>query len=207
LNVAILILAAGEAKRMGHPDHHKLLALFHDEPLVRRVARQALASTASSVTVVMGHQSGAIAAALAGLAISSLHNPAYAEGMGCSLATGLCSPVIDSADGVLVMLADMPSVTSAHLDSLMAAFRSGEGRSVIRGCAARRPGHPVVLPRCLYGALRNLRGDVGARDVIVSSMIPVTLVEIGAAALQDIDTLDDLRAAGGRLAVEHSTVP
>jgi molybdenum cofactor cytidylyltransferase len=187
---------------MGHPDRHKLLALLHDEPLVRRVARQALASTASSVTVVTGYQCEAIEAALAGLALNTLHNPAYAEGMGLSLATGLHAPGMQEADGILVMLADMPSVTAAHLDSLMAAFRGCAGHYVIRGAALRQPGHPVILPRCLYGALRNLRGDVGARDVIISSMIPVVLVEIGSAALQDIDTAEDLLAAGGHLVVE-----
>lgn len=198
MNIAILILAAGEAKRMGHRDHYKLLALFNDEPLVRRITKQALESTASSVTVVTGFRRDAILAALASLSFSTLFNPNYAAGMGGSLATGMRAPGIEEADGTLVMLADMPGITSTHLEALLDAFRARGGGSVIRACAAGRPGHPVILPRSLYGALRNLRGDVGARDVIASSMLPVTLVEIGAAAIQDIDTLDDLLAAGGR---------
>jgi len=199
LNIAIIILAAGQATRMGGPDRHKLLASLHDEPLVRRVARQALASTASTVTVVTGCRHDAIEAALAGLNISVLHNPDYAEGMGRSLAAGMCAPGIGEADGILVMLADMPDITDGHLNILLDAFRACAGGSVLRASSAGVPGHPVILPRTLHGTLWNLRGDVGARDAIADSSLPVTLVEIGSAALQDIDTLDDLLAAGGSL--------
>lgn len=203
MNIAIIILAAGEAKRMGHPDRHKLMALWDNEPLVRRVAQQALASTASSVTVVTGYRSQAVEDSLTGLTLSIVHNHDYAEGMGRSLATGLHAAGIDHTDGVLVMLADMPSVTSYHLDRVMAAFRACAGRSVIRASSAGIPGHPVVLPRSLYGALRELQGDVGARDVVASSMLPVVFVEVGSAALHDIDTLDDLLMAGGRLPLDR----
>lgn len=46
-------------------------------------------------------------AALAGLAFSTIQNPAYTDGMGRSLATGMGAPGIQDTDGVFLMLADM----------------------------------------------------------------------------------------------------
>ena len=63
--VAAIILAAGQARRMGGPN--KLTARFDGEPLVRRVAEHALKSKAGPVIVVTGHRAEEIAAALAGL--------------------------------------------------------------------------------------------------------------------------------------------
>jgi CTP:molybdopterin cytidylyltransferase MocA len=51
-SVAIVILAAGKASRMGEGGKHKLLAEFDDVPLVRRSALTALGADATSVIVV-----------------------------------------------------------------------------------------------------------------------------------------------------------
>ena len=53
-NVAAIVLAAGRSTRMGGPN--KLLAELNGKKLVRIVAEQALASKASPVIVVTGHQ-------------------------------------------------------------------------------------------------------------------------------------------------------
>ena len=56
-NVAAIILAAGRSTRMGGPN--KLLAELGGKTLVRIVTEQALASKASGVIVVTGHQAAA----------------------------------------------------------------------------------------------------------------------------------------------------
>ncbi|MGR9248962.1 nucleotidyltransferase family protein [Rhizobium leguminosarum] len=63
-SVAIVILAAGKASRMGEGGKHKLLAEFDGVPLVRRSALTALGANAASVTVVVGHRRSEIEAAL-----------------------------------------------------------------------------------------------------------------------------------------------
>ncbi|RFB85107.1 molybdopterin-guanine dinucleotide biosynthesis protein MobA [Rhizobium leguminosarum bv. trifolii] len=196
-SVAIVILAAGKASRMGEGGRHKLLAEFDGVPLVRRSALTALGSGAASVTVVTGHRRREIEAALGGLALTLVDNSDYADGMASSLIAGFSSMRAAGADGILVMLADMPGISIAHLNNLISAFRHAGGKAVVRAVSRGKPGNPVVLPRSLKNAVLRLEGDVGARAIITASGLPVLDVDIGDAALLDVDTPDDLSAAGG----------
>ncbi|MBY5325851.1 nucleotidyltransferase family protein [Rhizobium leguminosarum] len=198
-SVAIVILAAGKASRMGEGGRHKLLAEFDGVPLVRRSALTALAADAASVIVVTGHRRSEIEAALDGLALTFIDNPDYASGMASSLKAGFSSRDADSAEGILVMLADMPGISTTHLDALISTFRNAGGEAVVRAVSRGKPGNPVILPRSLNQAILRLEGDVGARDIIATSGLPVLDVDVGDAALLDVDTPDEVLAAGGAL--------
>ena len=198
---------------MGGP--HKLLARFDGVPLVRRMAQVALASRAGDVMVVTGHRAEAIEAALAGLPLSLLRNMDHAHGMGGSLALGVrhvlalsrnsvaagrtggaCAETA-APEGLLVMLADMPGITPADLDRLIACFEAADGEAIVRATCDRRPGNPVILPRSLFPSLETLSGDEGARRIIAATALPIFEVELGAAARLDVDTPEALAAAGG----------
>ncbi|MBA1346983.1 MULTISPECIES: NTP transferase domain-containing protein [unclassified Rhizobium] len=198
-SVAIVILAAGKASRMGDGGKHKLLAEFDGVPLVRRSALTALGADAASVIVVTGHRRSEIEAALQGLALTFVDNPDYASGMASSLIAGFSSNDADSAEGILVMLADMPGISTTHLDALISAFRNADGKAVVRAVSHGKPGNPVILPHSLNQAIHRLRGDVGARDIVTASGLPVLDVDVGDAALLDVDTPDEVLAAGGAL--------
>ena len=105
--IAALVLAAGRSTRMGAIN--KLIAEIGGKPLVRIAAEQALASRASPVIVVTGHQHEQVEAALAGLPVKLVHNPDYTEGLGTSLKVGIAA-VPEDADGAIVCLGDMPQV-------------------------------------------------------------------------------------------------
>lgn len=198
-SVAIVILAAGKASRMGEGGKHKLLAEFDGVPLVRRSALAALAADAASVIVVTGHRRSEIEAALDGLALTFIDNPDYASGMASSLIAGFSSRDADSAEGILVMLADMPGISKTHLDALISAFRNAGGEAIVRAVSQGKPGNPVILPRSLNPAVLRLEGDVGARDIIATSGLLVLDVDVGDAALLDVDTPDEVLAAGGAM--------
>ncbi|NEI35897.1 NTP transferase domain-containing protein [Rhizobium leguminosarum] len=198
-SVAIVILAAGKASRMGEGGKHKLLAEFDGMPLVRRSALTALGADAVSVIVVTGHRRSEIEAALDGLDLTFVDNPDYAGGMASSLMAGVSSKRADGADGILVMLADMPGISTAHLDALIFAFRNVGGEAVVRAVSRGKPGNPVILPRSLKNAVLRLEGDVGARDIIATSALPVLDVDVGDAACLDVDTPDAIVAAGGAM--------
>ncbi|KAA1178638.1 4-diphosphocytidyl-2C-methyl-D-erythritol kinase [Rhizobium tropici] len=199
ISVAIVLLAAGKASRMGEGGSHKLLAEFDGVPLVRRSASIAMASGVSDIVAVTGHRREEIEDALSGLAVESVFNPDYASGMASSLVAGVGTHAAQKADGVLVMLADMPGVTSDDLKKLTAAFRKANGQAIVRAVSGGKRGNPVILPRSVLNAVMRLEGDVGARHIIETSGLPVVDVEIGEAAHLDVDTPDAVVAAGGIL--------
>ncbi|MCV9996929.1 molybdopterin-binding/glycosyltransferase family 2 protein [Pararhizobium sp. YC-54] len=198
ISVAAVLLAAGRASRMGDKGQHKLLAEFDGVPLVRRSAQAALGAGVQRVLAVTGHRQAEIRAALAGLDIAAIENADYASGMASSLIAGVNAAGAD-ADGVLVMLADMPWVSAQDLVALISAFKAGRGQVVVRAVSAGKRGNPVILPRSTFEAVRQLQGDVGARHIIETCGLPVVDVDIGPAAHLDLDTPEAIIAAGGIL--------
>src|SRR4051794_5309373 len=85
-NVAAIVLAAGRSTRMGGPN--KLLAELGGKTLVHIVAEQALASNASEVIVVTGHQADQVEKSLAGLRVRFVRNPDFADGLASSVKAG-----------------------------------------------------------------------------------------------------------------------
>lgn len=198
LRIGVVILAAGQATRMGVSGHHKLLAEFDGEALVRRSARTVLASSADEKVVVTGHRADDIKSALSGLPIETVDNPDYASGMASSIRVGL-GHFADRIDGLMVVLADMPAVATADLDAMMAAFRAHEGKAIIRAVAGGKRGNPVILPAATFDAILKLEGDIGARPIIEKSGLETVDIDIGAAAHLDVDTPEAIIAAGGIL--------
>lgn len=194
--IAALVLAAGQGRRMGGPN--KLLAEIGGRSLVRTVAEAALASRAVSVTVVTGHRREAVEQALAGLALRFVHNTDHAEGLATSLRCGVAG-LGDDIDGVLVMLADMPRVTSPTLDRLIEAFDPGAGRRIVVPTHRGQRGNPVLWSRAFFAELQAIEGDTGARHRIGMHADAVIEIEIGPEVALDVDTPEALHAAGGTL--------
>jgi molybdenum cofactor cytidylyltransferase len=190
-SLAALVLAAGRSTRMGGPN--KLLAEIGSRPLVRIAAEQALASQARPVIVVTGHERERVAAALAGLDVTLVHNPDYAEGMSTSVKVGIAAVPAD-ADGAIVCLGDMPQVDAKLIDRLLAAFDPEKGALVVVPTIDGKRGNPVVWSRRFFPELAALGGDVGARHLIASYPEAVAEVPVaGRAALVDVDTPDALK--------------
>ena len=196
LKVDIVLLAAGRSSRMGGPN--KLLALFDGEPLVRRTAGRALGSKAAGTVVVTGHQRERVRSALAGLGVTVADNPDFADGLASSLKAGIAKVAPDAA-GAMIVLGDMPGVSSKDLDSLIDAFRRSGGHAVVRASHQGKRGNPVLLPRSLFAAVAQLEGDTGARHLVEAEGLDVIDVEIGQAASIDVDTREALEGAGGVL--------
>ena len=205
--VDILVLAAGRASRMsvpaaGGPDvsaaPHKLLAEFDGVPLIRKSAATAVQAGGRDVSVVVGYRAEEMRAALAGLEVTVVDNPDYEDGMATSLRRGVAA-LKDGAVGVLVLLADMPAVGAEHLRKMLDAFAEAGGGCVVRAVSGEVRGNPVILPSQTFEALAGLEGDVGARHVVAASGLPIIDVDIGDAALLDVDTQEAVLSAGGVL--------
>jgi len=197
--IAAIVLAAGRSSRMGSAN--KLLADVDGVPMVRRAVDAVLASAAKPVIVVTGNEQGKVQAALRGCKATFVHNPGFAEGMSTSLRAGL-SALPGKTDGVLICLGDMPLVTPAVIDRLIAAFNPLEGRAICVPTWNGKRGNPVLWDRRFFDEMATLAGDVGAKHLIGEHAELVAEVAMpDDAVLTDIDTpeaLAALRQAGSK---------
>lgn len=195
--VAAIVLAAGRSSRMGPAN--KLLTEVEGVPMVRRATDAALASQARPVIVVTGNEQGKVQAALRGCRVTFIHNPRFADGMSTSLQAGLAA-LPNSVEGVLVCLGDMPLVTGATLDRLIATFSPLEGRAICVPTWNGKRGNPVLWDRRFFVEMAELAGDVGAKHLIGEhAELVVEVAMPDDAVLTDIDTpeaLSALRQAG-----------
>ncbi len=183
-----ILLAAGTSRRFG--DDNKLLAELDGEPVVRHAAGTLLATTLDEVVVIVGYQAAGVRDALNGLALEFVENPAYETGQATSVAAGIRA-VRDRADAVLFALGDMPFVSPATIDSVIAAYSSGAGDAVAAAVDGDR-GNPVLFDARFFDDLADLDGDIGGREILCGHPAAV-LVESGDPGVrQDIDTPADL---------------
>jgi molybdenum cofactor cytidylyltransferase len=190
--VAALVLAAGQSRRMGQAN--KLLAELDGRALVSHMVDAALASRATPVIVVTGHQAEQVRAALGDRRVQLVHNPAYADGLSTSLKAGLAA-LPEDVEGVLVALGDMPRIRPAQIDRLIAAFNPSEGRAICVPTVRGKRGNPVLFATRFVPEMSQIGGDVGARHLIGEHDELVVEIEMeDDAALLDIDTPEALSA-------------
>ena len=185
------------ARRMGA--ENKLLAELDGKPMVRHVAEAVAASKASSMTVVvLGHEADTVRAALADLKPSYAYNPDYAEGLSTSMKSGLAA-VGEEVDGVVICLGDMPMVSTAIIDRMIAAFDPVEGRAIVVPTRRGKRGNPVLFARRFFEEMARVSGDVGARHLIGNHEDLMVEIEVDdEAVLTDIDTPEALAKARGK---------
>ena len=194
--VGAVLLAAGTASRFRAADPSlstTLVARVGGGALVRRAAEAALASRAAPLVVVTGHAAPDVMAALDGVPLIRAHNPDYAGGMASSLRTGL-GALPQDADGALVLLGDMPGITAALLDGLLAAFAGEPGCDAVVPVFAGRRGNPALLARGLFGPAMRLEGDEGARRLLARAHVVEVDCDDGAVLL-DVDTPTSLASS------------
>ena len=198
--VAALVLAAGRSSRMGADN--KLLMEVGGVPMVLRAVNAARASLANSLTVVVGHEADAVEAALAGSGANLVRNPDYADGMASSLRTGIAA-LPPGAEAAVVLLGDMPRVTAAHVDRLIAAFDAAAPTIVVPEKDGRR-GNPILWPREFFAEMREIAGDQGARGLLERHAERVTRIAIDDDAIFiDIDRPADFAQLAAPPAAAH----
>jgi molybdenum cofactor cytidylyltransferase len=193
--IGAVVLAAGLSSRMGS---HKLLEDVGGKTLVRRAVEAALASAAGPVVVVTGNRGAEVRAALEGLNTQFVDNPDFPKGLSTSLRRGI-NALPEDCDGAVVLLADMPDVSAALIDKLIAAFDPAEERAICVAARHGRRGNPVLWARRFFTEMAGLEGDVGAKALMVAYDELVCEVEApDDAPLLDIDTPEALAAYRAR---------
>ncbi len=180
-----LVLAAGASRRFGTAD--KLLAPLGGRPLATHAAAAARASGVDRWVAVTA--SPEVTALFAGFEIVTVRP-------GClqadSLRAGMARLRDTGCTGVVVTLGDMPLVTGALIDVVVA--RAGAHGAA--GCVdATRRSPPAAFLSDRFAALAAAQGDRGA-GALLRALPPEALVP-ASGLLDDVDTQRDLHGMDG----------
>jgi molybdenum cofactor cytidylyltransferase len=177
--IPAIVLAAGKSSRMGRSK--AALALSNGDTFITRIVR---AFKDASVEDVDAFAAGDLEARF-------VENPDYEHGQLSSLLAGL--RVVDRPGVVaaLVTLVDVPLVSSATIRAVIDRYQATHA-AIVRPVRGAAHGHPVLIDRSLFDALRRADPTVGAKSVIranVSAAGDVAVDDDGAFA--DADTPED----------------
>ncbi len=195
LPVAGLVLAAGTSTRMGR---NKLLLDLGGEVVVHRAVRQAIAAGLDPVIVVVGHEAERIVPVLADLACHTVRNDQPERGVNRSLWVGM-EALPESTPAVVVILADMPLITSEMYAALVERYRSTALPLVVSefdGVTAP----PTLYDRTLFGQLGAPDGDGCGKRVIQSNRERAAVLQWPSELLTDLDEPADYERVRSRVA-------
>jgi CTP:molybdopterin cytidylyltransferase MocA len=185
------------------------LPLDNGDTFLTRIVRTFRDAGVDDVIVVVGHEANAIARSFSesGLPARFVVNAGYDRGQLSSLVAGLA--VIDrpGVAAVLVTLVDVPLVSAATVRAVIEHYRASRA-PVVRPTSGARHGHPLLIDRSLFDALRGADPDKGAKPIVRAHASAAGDLEVpDEGAFTDIDTEEDYRrwvidrsggGAGGR---------
>ena len=192
--VPAVVLAAGKSTRMGRTK--ALLPIGGADTFLTRIVSSFRAAGVEDVVVVLGHDAETIASALAERSVAAriVVNPDYERGQFSSLLAGL--QVVDRPGvvGMLLTLVDVPLVSPETIRAVVARYRVSAA-AVVRPVSGTRHGHPVLIDRRLFDALRQADPARGAKPVIRAHVSAAGDVEVNdEGAFIDVDTPEEYAA-------------
>lgn len=190
--VAGVLLAAGESRRMGYP---KPLIKIGEHTFIEHTLATML-EVLPRVVVVLGAYAERIRAVIpSDSRITVTENPESSRGQLSSLRVGIELLPID-IDAVMVHLTDHPLVRADTFRAVLTPYGRGGEQIVIARYEGRR-GHPVIFDRSVFGELLHTRDSDGARAVVNGDPSRVTYVDVtDSGVVLDLDTPEDVVRAG-----------
>ena len=135
-----------------------------------RLASECICRSRTTAAAVVGAHAGSVSAALSGLPMEVLPNPAWEEGMASSIRVAVSWAEQHQSDALLLALCDQPRLTTAHLDRLIAEFeRTG---LPVASHYADKSAVPALFPRSLFLALARLSGSRAVRITKNTLVVP-----------------------------------
>jgi CTP:molybdopterin cytidylyltransferase MocA len=180
-----VILAAGEATRMGLP---KPALPYASTTMVDTVVSAANSAGLSPVVVVTGFHSAAVSDAV-GSGASVVHNPDPNSGNVSSLLVGM--EACGDTYGVILLLGDMPGVRGEVIARLADAMT--DSASTVGWVEYRDGrGHPIALGRAAFESVRSLHGSKALWPFL--SAVPsddACIIEVDEPRPVDVNTPED----------------
>lgn len=199
MKIAILILAAGESKRM---NGIKQLLPWKNTTLLGNAIEQAIQSKGDAVYVVLGANANRITPTIVHYNIQTIENKNWKNGLGNSIAAGIqyIKENQQQCDAILITLADQPLITAAYFNSLIDEYAKKEAK-IIASETNNSPCVPAIFDALYFEQLSQLDQDKGAKEILLAAQKEVHRVP-AAANLIDIDTTSDYEELYNRFGKE-----
>ncbi len=164
-DTALLILAAGESRRMGAKI--KQLLAWQNTSLLGNSIAQAKNAGFKDIFVVLGAHIETIKNAIAKETVTIVENHEWQQGMGSSIMAGVrhLNALPNRYKGVLVILVDQPLIDSSYLKKLIAQ-RENTNSTIIATAYNDSAGVPAYFDAIHFDDLMKLNKDFGARKII-----------------------------------------
>jgi molybdenum cofactor cytidylyltransferase len=188
MSVAAVVLAAGGSTRFGKP---KQFALFQGEAFINRIVAAAMEAGCAPVVVVTGDDSARITSELTRFTVTIAMNLGWSSGVGSSIRVGVqrAMDLAADLDASLLLSCDQPFVTAAVLAQLI-QLRLTSRKPIIASAYAETIGIPALFDRSCFPDLLRLKGDSGAKGIILTRPHDVASFDFPAGHI-DIDTAAD----------------
>lgn len=170
-----------------------LLPFDDRDTFVTRIVRTFNEAGVGDVVVVVGHEGGLVGDSVgrSGLSARVIANPDYECGQFTSVLAGLEAVSQPGVEGFLLALVDAPLFSADTVRQVVSRFEQ-TGAPVVRAVRGPEHGHPVLISRQLFDALRRADPAFGAKPIVrghVSAAGDVDVDDPG--AFIDIDTPED----------------
>lgn len=188
--INVIILAAGESKRMGKT---KALLPFGETTFLGQIISVVKSSDVDRVSVVLGADAERIKKTVDLSGIEVVINRDYKKGQLSSLIAAL-ENLLPATEAILVCLVDNPFISKIVINQIVNKFRE-TGSPIVIPVFEKKRGHPTLFAASLLKELLNAPVDEGARYVVKSNAEKVEEVEVDdRKALVGINTPEDYRA-------------
>jgi molybdenum cofactor cytidylyltransferase len=129
-------------------------------------------------------------------------NPDWQSGLGSSIVVGMRNAMnlAPDLDAAILLTCDQPFVNAAVLTRLM-QFRPTTGKPIIASAYAETLGIPALFDRSCFPDLLRLKGDSGAKGIILARPHDVASFDFPAGEI-DIDTVADYEKLDQPLAAD-----
>jgi molybdenum cofactor cytidylyltransferase len=140
--------------------------------------------------VVLGHEADKAQREIEDLPCEWALNPLYEQGINSSLKSGIMAVRGLKAKAAMVMLADMPFVTTEMIAAMIARYRESTAPLVISDYdGVNAP--PMVYDQSLFQELLAMEGEGCGRQVVKRHKGEAEVLPWPVSALQDLDVPED----------------
>jgi molybdenum cofactor cytidylyltransferase len=184
-NVAGIIIAAGESKRLGTP---KQLLPWQGKKLLEYIIQTIRNCNIDPIHVILGSNYEQIASVINYKGVKLINNKNWREGKGTSISLGIRS-LPEQIKATFIFVVDQPFLNANLIDSLLHLYKNNEF-DIVAPFVHGIQSNPVLFNQSVFQELIKLKGEEGGKDIFKKFRLE-KLDWDKEQILWDIDSLED----------------